>query len=557
MEMQDYSTAVATGDEDQDDLDLDVTPDSSSAGVREWLNRLPHLFMARQILLTLGVVGRYQYIATNASAKEASVLVKTQGGLFSVLKSIDATSLMLQSFQSGARNILEKLKVAYLYLLDGFPDFAKTDIDAIAKDVQTMKESTEKALGVVKKTVTGIEEAHRLVSAKNGRERQLATIQQSVDQLNDQYRMLNEVTMGGLDGKATIDLKKNSEQVASPTFFVFLKINTIGFLKDPVCLLITVAILISFYVCACHFYNAIGGWVTMIVGMTLFLLRFALWKLVQPKRVDYKPVIPLILIGLIVILFPCQLLLPCESKCFVVVILAPPSTILMLFLWYNLAPEHWFFKVEDLKNKSIISYNSVSTKGSTESLQEQRQRIKDELLVKSGEKQRIEESIGDTDLTKCFIGKALSDLKSVTGIMQQCTVVIEKWYKECKDIIEPSMNRTIQMAQEVPEGELKDYWNSMAFKKEVVDYYCRWRALQVYCETLRSECREKRATVESHYVENLYPRDAVKRAWELADEEVADTEVAQLVRWKKEMMKYLDLSKHVNRGKEVKLDMSQ
>ncbi|XP_064644472.1 uncharacterized protein LOC135498196 [Lineus longissimus] len=555
MEMQGYSTAVATGDEDQGDLDLDVTPDSSSAGVREWLNRLPHLFMARQILLTLGVVGRYQYIATNASAKEASVLVKTQDGLFNVLKSIDATSLMLQSFQSGANSILEKLKVAYSYLLDGFPDFAKTDIDAIAKDVQTMKESTEKALGVVKKTATSIEEAHRLVSAKNGREGQLATIQQSVDQLNDQYRRLNEGTMGGLDGKATIDLK-NSWQVTSPTFIVFLKINTIGFLKDPVCLLITVAILISFYVCACHSYNAIGGWVTMIVGMTLFLLRFALWKLVQPKRVDYKPVIPLILIGLIVILFPCQLLLPCESKCFVVVILAPPPTILMLFLWYNLAPEHWFFKVEDLKNKSIISYNSVSTKGSTESLQEQRQRIKDELLDKSGEKLRIEASFGDTDLTKCFIGKALSDLKSVTGIMQQCTVVIEKWYKECKDIIEPSMNRTIQRAQEVPEGELKDYWNSMAFKKEVVDYYCRWRALQVYCETLRSECREKRATVESHYIENLYPRDAVKRAWELADEEVADTEVAELVRRQKEGMNGHDLNKLVNnRSKELILNM--
>jgi hypothetical protein len=472
MEVQEYSDdKTRTGAEA---FALDTIPDSSNAGVKDWLKKIPRLFMVHQIILLLGVVGRYQHIAASASARDAETLVKAQDALFNIIKAIDAVSLMLQSFQSGANNILEKLRVSYLYLLDGFPDFAKTDIEAIAKDVQSMKASTEKALGVVADTEKSMQYARKFLSSKNGRDAQLAPIKQALEELSGHYRRVSEelkMVEGSSDEKLNLNKLNDSGTQKAPMFLDFLKENTIAFFKDWISLAITVGVFVSFYVCDCKFYNTICGWVTLSLGMLLFLLRFSLIRVIRPKHVDYKPVIPLTIVGLILVLFPCQLLLLCDFKCFVVIAILPLATIGVMFAWFLCAPNHWFFAVQTSSN-----YIPLYTKGSARSLENMRdelQLIRDEQLEKEAEKQNIEAAIGNAELTNCFLGKAVSDLKSVSGIIQQSTGVVEIWYNECKDIVEPNMDRTIRKAKDVPEEELEKYWNSMAFKKEVVGYYYR------------------------------------------------------------------------------------
>jgi hypothetical protein len=102
-----------------------------------------------KLLELIELCGLYRYIIVNATADKAKVVVKTQNALFEVLKLCDATSLIVQNFQTGANNIMEKLRIAYLYLQDGFPDFAITDIEATSKDVAMMRGRCENTLSKI------------------------------------------------------------------------------------------------------------------------------------------------------------------------------------------------------------------------------------------------------------------------------------------------------------------------------------------------------------------------------------------------------------------------
>jgi hypothetical protein len=55
----------------------------------------------------------------------------------------------------------------------------------------------------------------------------------------------------------------------------------------------------------------------------------------------------------------------------------------------------------------------------------------------------------------------------------------------------------------------------------------------VFCEKNRPSLRNTRQHTENYYTENLYPREAVKKAWELAAEE-PDEEIRALVEEKRQ-----------------------
>jgi hypothetical protein len=151
---------------DMEVVEWNTTPTPGDQGVQNVLRNLEDHLQMRGTIAMIESVGKYMYIATNASARDAKQLIKVQDCLFNIIKLNDACSLMMQSFQSGANNILEKLKVAYLYLLDGFPDFAMTDIEAITKDVGSMQNAVDKHLISEKKTAEKIAETHVVVTSQ-------------------------------------------------------------------------------------------------------------------------------------------------------------------------------------------------------------------------------------------------------------------------------------------------------------------------------------------------------------------------------------------------------
>jgi hypothetical protein len=143
---------------------LEDPPGTNDARVRQYKNGLKADLRLENIMVAYKNTASFLRIAVNAAADRVEPLIKIQNGLFEILKVCDATSIMMQSFKSGANNILEKLRVAYLYILDGFPDFAKIDIDSISKDIKTMKDKGQTALNAVRSAIGLINAAETCTS---------------------------------------------------------------------------------------------------------------------------------------------------------------------------------------------------------------------------------------------------------------------------------------------------------------------------------------------------------------------------------------------------------
>lgn len=178
-----------SGSEEEQDLavqviDLEVLPSDSDDGVRRHIDEIGAKLNIKHVMGCLRLLADLLRIAANAVATDASQLVKVQELQFDVIKLNDAVSLMIQSDQSGANNILEKLKIAYLYLQDGFPDFAKTDIDVISKDVKSMEEATQKCIRNIRAAKSTEETVLKLVKSKKvERSRKVATLLEEIEDI--------------------------------------------------------------------------------------------------------------------------------------------------------------------------------------------------------------------------------------------------------------------------------------------------------------------------------------------------------------------------------------
>jgi hypothetical protein len=134
---------------------LDI-PSPSDPGITPVMTVLREHLLFTALISNIRKLGKYLHLGTLAVADDATLLIKVQSALFDVIKLCDAVSLLMQNLRVSSQNIIEKLHVAYLYLLDGFPDFARTDIECISKDVKSMQERGSKCLKVANMLKCGI-----------------------------------------------------------------------------------------------------------------------------------------------------------------------------------------------------------------------------------------------------------------------------------------------------------------------------------------------------------------------------------------------------------------
>ncbi|XP_064644287.1 uncharacterized protein LOC135498063 [Lineus longissimus] len=474
---------------DEDEvISLETLPTSDDAKVKDIQTQLQETILLLQVIKTLALVGKYLRITTNATADDASLLINQQGSLFETLKLCDTLSLMMQSFQSGANNILEKLKIAYLYLLDGFPDFAMTDIAAIAKDVDTMKT----AVGKTQKKVT--EMRKKVKEMKSQVEKALEKRQ---SKLESAEKELAELMSGG--SSETDPQSPKTTQICV-------------FDRSIQCVLRT-AVAVSVFV---------GLGITRKLRL-LEILRY---------MTSIKVVVWILQKGIdVVTVFPnCSL----RSNC------------LDVLKWFKEGiPEE--VPSNESVTHAILGEDNASLRqrsvGMTQKVTEMRNKVQEapsnieagakmspttskaafevamEISSLKDDIQKYKEVVHRVKLVLTIIEQTDPLLDSVESILLTSTDLVQKWYKECADIVEPSMALTVKAAEKLGEEEKMKYWKSIQFQQEVVTYYCRWRALQVYCETNRSHLRQVRKAVEEYYTENMLPRDAVKFSWELASRE--------------------------------------
>ncbi|XP_064644347.1 uncharacterized protein LOC135498104 [Lineus longissimus] len=401
----------ATVDPTGEEISLDVIPTGDDHAVQTFMtDHLQRQLLMKQFNLSIRRAGMFLYIGTLAMAQRSEELIKVQNALLENLKLNDTSAVMLQSFQSGAVNIVEKLKVAYLYLMDGFPEFAKTDVEAIGKDISTMRAQADKTKKSTAECAKDVEAIKKLVEGK-------------IKKVQEKMKEIEEI-------------KRGRENPAVPS-----------------------------YQSGARPKEERDKWYTCV------------W---------------------------CNREYDCHG-CFE--------------CWYFFCA--CFFPYRD-------SNTDQDAPGPTES--------KHVEVDPDEEEEELHKLVGDLELLKLtleVLSKASLTLRECDGFLDQLLGVVDKWYKENKEVVTPSMAENIRRTEGMSEEEMRKYWQSIMFKQEVQRFYTRWVALKMYCESTRKNLKDIRAETEAWYVDNPRPRDAVKKAWEIA-RKVDDKELNKLIKKKDE-----------------------
>jgi hypothetical protein len=466
-------------DGDQDTtISLDTLPTPKDTKVKDIQTHLMETIMFLQVINTLAIIGRYLRITTNATADDASLLISQQTALFESLKLCDNLSLMMQNFQSGANNILEKLKVGYLYLLDGFPDFAVTDIAAISKDVDSMKTATKKMQTRVWAVGKNMKEMKPQV------EEALAKRELRLENAEEMLRML-------MMEPVPISQPPETEQSC---FLFRLVTETIRHLVSValriMIRLVSVPLRIMIYlvsVSLCimrHLVIELARYITSFeiarktLGFLIFVVEAPPIRFFRSEWVHglkwFKDGLPEEV--------PLDTSCTCNPDVSHSVTEDKPS----------LRQRRVGEMQESVSKKPTEKMQGSVEKNPTEKMQESVAKKPTEKMQGSVEKnptdrildaaeirslkydiRKYRDAICRVKLVLLTVSKTELLLKSIEGILMKSTDLVQTWYKECADVIEPSMTKTVTVVERRGEKEKMKYWTSLQFKQEVQLYYCR------------------------------------------------------------------------------------
>ncbi|XP_064644480.1 uncharacterized protein LOC135498202 [Lineus longissimus] len=546
------SQDLQTSPSDEDNLALDVLPSSDDIEVANYNDHLKETMKLQQYTQTLMVVARYLYIATLALATDAQHLTKAQDLLFTSLKLCDKTALMLQSFQSSANNILEKLKIAYLYCMDGFEDFARTDIEATKNDVETMRQSVKKTqhlLGDLRSRITDVQKTVGDESVKLERAGVVApgrVQDESVESFGEDENRFrsckgDKELIEEREKRSPLkmaDVEQSSQlELGLPAYcawivlglatlaLIFVVMNVIDEYDSiwpdidnvhPLMLIATISCLGLLFLFLGIFDACIPAFpfvkyinIIVVVSIALVYLQildshFLWWSAPNNNWISFPVVVLLLIVDAICVKLLCQCGRPVVFPNNIVSITSARSRVGRGCNNHDMKTT-----AGEVDNESV-----TGTNGETD--------------VDEVERKSIQLQYGRFKLTEAVLREAASNLVVASGLLDGLVPVVEGWFRECEDVLEPAMKQGISASESMSAEDRKEYWNSMVFKKEVTSYYCRWRALQVYSENTRPKLQTARQRIEQFYTENPYPREAVESAWKMAAEETVP-EIRHLV----------------------------
>ncbi|XP_064634088.1 uncharacterized protein LOC135491988 [Lineus longissimus] len=172
-----------------DDTRLDVPADL----VRDAKNNLRYKFPLLLVVGALQDAGRILYVATNASAKNADVHIKAQDLLFDFVKICDGFILVSTNFKTGAKDIVEALHIAYLYLIDGVPDMAFTKMDSLKTTLGGMLKRVGHVSALLSQTKIKFRQARAITSPPQKQmTRTLELCLQTLDAAKSQVDLIEE-----------------------------------------------------------------------------------------------------------------------------------------------------------------------------------------------------------------------------------------------------------------------------------------------------------------------------------------------------------------------------
>ena len=142
----------------------------------------------------------------------------------------------------------------------------------------------------------------------------------------------------------------------------------------------------------------------------------------------------------------------------------------------------------------------------------------------------IENCTSDKDLAEAAIGalqNAMGGLKKLSALMLKVSVFWKQMQLHCETLAKDKMKRMVEAAMRKPEAERIKVWTNTGFKKQAIQYYSQWVALDDVCGIYMNRIKETQRTLYAYLEENPTTEEARRNVRQLAIAFRKDLEDAQ------------------------------
>ena len=142
----------------------------------------------------------------------------------------------------------------------------------------------------------------------------------------------------------------------------------------------------------------------------------------------------------------------------------------------------------------------------------------------------IENCISDKELAEAAIGalqNAMGGLKKLSALLLKVSLFWKQMQLHCETLAKDKMKRMVEAAMRKPEAERIKVWTNTGFKKQAVQYYSQWVALDDVCSIYMNKIKETQRTLYAYLEENPTTEEARRNVRQLAIAFRKDLEEAQ------------------------------
>ena len=132
---------------------------------------------------------------------------------------------------------------------------------------------------------------------------------------------------------------------------------------------------------------------------------------------------------------------------------------------------------------------------------------------------RIEHCQDDSELAQVAVDalhQAMGGLQNLSAVMMKASLFWKMMQVHCETMAKEKMQRMIEAGMKRPQEERIKVWTAPGFKKQAIEYYGRWVALDDVCSVYMKKIQETQKDLYSYLTENPTTSQARKNVRELA-----------------------------------------
>ena len=143
---------------------------------------------------------------------------------------------------------------------------------------------------------------------------------------------------------------------------------------------------------------------------------------------------------------------------------------------------------------------------------------------------KIENCKDDSELAGVAIEalhSAMGGLQKLSAVMMKAALFWKQMQTHCEQLAKEKMQKMIERAMKMSETKRLKVWTSNAFKKQAIEYYAQWVALDDVCGIYRLKIMETQKDLYGYLQENPTLKDARRNVRDLATKFKLELEAEQ------------------------------